>query len=159
MQLNALVKMVDGANWHKKRVFGLLFAGYTGLIYYFSSLPGQSGPPSFAHVDKVEHVIVYGFMAGAVWVLLRQWPVFKRCWLWTWIYSVGHGAFSEWHQLFVPGRYADVLDLVADAVGATLSIWLLETLRTRRAKQEKKIISVQPMPDPEHPLVLTSQPA
>ena len=32
-----------------------------------------------------------------------------------------YGATDEWHQSFVPGRDADVRDLVADAVGAALA--------------------------------------
>jgi hypothetical protein len=32
--------------------------------------------------------------------------------------AAAYGAFDEWHQLYVPGRTADLRDLAADAIGA-----------------------------------------
>ena len=36
--------------------------------------------------------------------------------------AVAYGVTDEWHQSFVPGRDADLWDVVADALGATLAI-------------------------------------
>jgi VanZ family protein len=36
--------------------------------------------------------------------------------------AVLYGASDEFHQRFVPGRSADVADLIADAVGATIAV-------------------------------------
>ena len=41
------------------------------------------------------------------------------------VVAVVYGISDEWHQHFVPGRTSDVLDLLADAVGASLSVVLL----------------------------------
>jgi VanZ family protein len=35
--------------------------------------------------------------------------------------AVAWGVFDEAHQSFVPGRTADILDLLADATGAALA--------------------------------------
>ena len=35
----------------------------------------------------------------------------------------GYGVFDEWHQSFVPGRVADIADLIADGVGATVTVF------------------------------------
>ena len=35
-----------------------------------------------------------------------------------------YGAFDEWHQSFIPGRYASLVDILLDLVGALLGIWL-----------------------------------
>jgi VanZ family protein len=51
---------------------------------------------------------------------------------------VAYGVTDEWHQSFVPGRSADAIDLVADAVGAGLAAGGLGAwgimLRRRRAR-------------------------
>ena len=36
--------------------------------------------------------------------------------------TIGYGAFDEFHQWFVPGRSADVLDLLADAGGGLIAL-------------------------------------
>ena len=49
--------------------------------------------------------------------------------------TTAFGASDELHQLFVPGRSADVHDLVADATGAAAGVtaaWLAATLIRRR---------------------------
>jgi VanZ family protein len=38
--------------------------------------------------------------------------------------TTGYGATDEWHQMFVDGRSADVLDLRADAAGALGAVCL-----------------------------------
>jgi VanZ family protein len=35
-----------------------------------------------------------------------------------------YGVFDEWHQSFVPGRYASLTDVALDVAGAVLGIWL-----------------------------------
>jgi VanZ family protein len=45
------------------------------------------------------------------------------------IFSVVYGVLDEYHQKFVPGRTADVYDLLADTGGALLFIavaWMLK---------------------------------
>jgi VanZ family protein len=44
-----------------------------------------------------------------------------------------YGAFDEIHQTIVPGRHPDLLDFVADALGACIAIWLVHLwMRFRR---------------------------
>ena len=38
------------------------------------------------------------------------------------IITVGYAAFDEYHQSFVPGRFADVFDLLADAAGGAAAL-------------------------------------
>lgn len=39
--------------------------------------------------------------------------------------ALGVGVVDEWHQLFLPGRSADMDDLAADAIGAALGAWAI----------------------------------
>ncbi|MBF0179708.1 MAG: VanZ family protein [Magnetococcales bacterium] len=131
MQLEALVMFLTDLARKKKGIFILTLLVYSGLIHLLSSIEGQPGVQLFENQDKVEHVIAFGVMACVAWCVLRIHPLFQRAWLWAWCYVAAYGAFDEWHQLFVPGRYADVADWMADAIGAALAICLLEYLHAR----------------------------
>ena len=47
------------------------------------------------------------------------------------------GATDEWHQSFVPGREADLLDWLADTSGAALAIGLYVLVRPYRELLER----------------------
>ena len=52
------------------------------------------------------------------------------------VVAAGYGATDEFHQRFVPGRTADLLDLAADTVGAAAAVtlvWVVARWRTRQA--------------------------
>ncbi|MBF0613663.1 MAG: VanZ family protein [Magnetococcales bacterium] len=121
------------ANWKKRALLAGILVGYSLMIFSLSSLTNLDLPqPFFENQDKLEHLVAYGFMAIMAWLALRQWTLLRHCWLWAWVYAVGYGITDEWHQLFVPGRYGDLLDLLADALGAALAIALVELYRARR---------------------------
>jgi VanZ family protein len=93
---------------------------YMALMFLASSGPGVALPP-VRNVDKVLHAGAYGVLSALVaWALargrLRSAPV--RVLVAAVVISTAYGASDEWHQLFVPGRQADLADLLADALGA-----------------------------------------
>ena len=71
--------------------------------------------------DKGVHMVEYallGFLLAHA--TLRTWPrrsAFRTLFLAFWI-TVLWGLFDEMHQAFVPGRSSEVLDFVADTLGA-----------------------------------------
>ncbi|MER3490059.1 MAG: VanZ family protein [Meiothermus sp.] len=85
---------------------------WMGVIFYFSAQTGDRvGIP--APWDKFVHAGVYGLLG---WLLARGTdnPVGG------WAIAVLYGLSDEFHQHFVPGRQADALDGLADAIGAFL---------------------------------------
>jgi len=48
------------------------------------------------------------------------------------VFSVLYGVSDEIHQIYVPGRTPDSLDVVADAVGAALGVAALASLKVIR---------------------------
>ncbi|HIJ82995.1 MAG: VanZ family protein [Magnetococcales bacterium] len=113
---------------------------YSGWIYYLSSGVVDVPLPSFPYQDKVLHAIAYGVMGAIAWVMFRQWPFFQRAWIWAWVYTSGYGVTDEWHQFYVPGRYVDVWDCVADSFGAALFISILEYIRYRQENVKDPVI-------------------
>lgn len=73
--------------------------------------------------DKVAHIAVYAVLSCAIGFASRRHG--------AWAMAIGFagamlvGLIDEAHQLYLPGRSADVEDLLADAVGAALGTVVL----------------------------------
>jgi VanZ family protein len=106
---------------------------YLALIFWLSSLPSR---PSITPrtVDKVLHLLLYlplGILMARA--LAGGWQVnsLKTVCAAAAIATL-YGISDEVHQHFVPSRQVEVLDVVADAVGAALGAAALY-MHTRRA--------------------------
>ena len=98
---------------------------YMVLIFVVSSLEQPPLPmPEFEWltIDKLYHFIEYAILGGLVaraLVEARPSVVPSRLvWHVAAVFSILYGASDEWHQTFVPGRFATVADWVADVLGA-----------------------------------------
>ena len=94
-------------------------------IYYASSLSTVPGTDGIS--DTLLHLAGYG---GLSLVLLRalargRWTgVTAVALVAAWTIATVYGATDEWHQMYTPGRHAEVRDLVNDAAGAVLALAL-----------------------------------
>jgi len=94
------------------RAYLFLALVWAVLIFAASSLPGSAvGLPS--PWDKLAHAFTYAVLA---WLLRRGGLSLRAAIALAILYGLG----DEWHQSFVPGRYSDLRDLLADAAGALL---------------------------------------
>jgi len=98
------------------------------VIFWLSSLsqPFGSDPGWFDEVIGVTgHFGEYGLLALAWrWALRRQWPDLGHA---AWIALALTLAFAlsdEFHQTFVPGRFADPMDIFTDLAGAVTALGL-----------------------------------
>ena len=93
------------------------------FIFFLSS---QSTLPSTGQVsDKQAHAAAYGVMAVLCLMGLTGWRsrrVAGATLLGAFIITVLYGLSDEFHQSFVPGRSPDLVDVMADAVGAALAL-------------------------------------
>lgn len=99
-------------------LFPLIF--YSLLIFWLSSGPRSVPLPDFAFKDKFLHFMAFGFMGILAFRATRLLPMnsMVKRYLMAISYAIFYGVSDELHQYFVPGRHADVLDVVADALGA-----------------------------------------
>lgn len=107
---------------------GWLAAAAWALFLYLQSASPDAG--SFlrffpAGADKVAHAGAYGVLGALLTVATG------RPWLAVLI-SALFGISDEFHQSFVPQRAADVFDVVADTVGATIGASFVAFLSRRR---------------------------
>ncbi|MBN8614401.1 MAG: VanZ family protein [Deltaproteobacteria bacterium] len=94
---------------------------YMAIIWLVSSLEAPTFPTaSFPLRDKGVHAVEYGvlgfLLAHACLRTFRDRAAIRVA-LFAVLAGVLWGVLDEIHQAFVPGRSADLLDLVADSVG------------------------------------------
>ena len=113
-----------------------------GVLYWLSSLPGTPLPDDPAlygvfyrvppSVQNALHVPAYAALAWAWRWALGAWlrvPVVGA--ICACAIASAYGVFDEWHQSFVPGRYASLTDVMLDVAGAVLGIWLAARIGSR----------------------------
>jgi len=94
---------------------------YAILIFTLSSLSTLPKPlPDFSLQDKLLHFFEYSVLGWLIWNSARKWNVrmshFPLLFI-AIIIGIIYAASDEVHQYFVPGRYCDIYDLLADTVG------------------------------------------
>lgn len=79
--------------------------------------------------DKPTHFAVYAMITYLLYVgSAGAWPLLL-------IVAVGAiGALDEWHQIFVPGRSASLMDLLTDVIASICVIMLYQCSATRLAE-------------------------
>ncbi len=108
---------------------------YAGLIFCFSSLPGDSVPSPFSHADIVFHVLEYypfGFLL--VLAVMRTFGRLDRRALLFFVFVIVLYALSdEIHQIFVPERTFSLIDWVFDCLGSAAGALSLLWLRSNHS--------------------------
>src|SRR5690349_1643138 len=103
--------------------FAKLAVGWALVIFVLSSIPGAAFPHSklFSY-DKLLHAGVYAVLGAFTFMALpRSWSLRTS----VLVLAAGaittlYGFSDEFHQIFVPGRSADLRDVLADCVGGFL---------------------------------------
>jgi VanZ family protein len=104
---------------------------WAAAIFGLSSQSALPGPPlPVAGADKLAHAGEYAVLV----LLLLAADRGRRPWFWAAV-AILYGVSDELHQLLVPRRHADLLDLLADSAGTILAtaLWLRLRRSTRLA--------------------------
>ncbi len=105
------------------RGFWTLAVLWAAVIFGLSSIPGRAFPnvPGLGY-DKLLHGIVYAVFGGVSFLAARSTWSLRAAWLVIGcaLAAVIYGLSDEFHQSFVPGRTADLWDVVADGIGGLL---------------------------------------
>ena len=119
-------------------LFRLAHALYTIAIFVLSSLPGVSFSDSSV-IDDLLHFLAHSVEFGIFAFLLlmsKYFRGFKINALFSLIVSVIYAFSDEVHQYFVPGRFADPIDFLADSFGILLVVLVYYASRINRSKSE-----------------------
>lgn len=134
MRLLALATRCANVNPARRHVALPFFI--MAALYWLSSIPGTptaEDPAIYGlfywvspTLQNTLHVPTYAVLAAAWHWALRAWmrAPYARS-LGACAFASVYGVLDEWHQSFVPGRYASLTDVMLDVVGALLGVWLI----------------------------------
>lgn len=127
---------------HHKYLINIPLIIYWLILFILTSLPGKEAITIGVN-DKIEHFGAYGLLSAILYLnlffqekfkLLSKYPA-----TFTIIVASLYGMLDELHQLFVPGRSADVIDWLADSIGAVLGVIIIRfILQKIRQIEDKK---------------------
>ncbi|MAE70276.1 MAG: teicoplanin resistance protein VanZ [Gemmatimonadetes bacterium] len=107
-------------------------AAWAAAILVLNSIPNPpSAPPTVVPVDKIVHFMEYCGL-GALLFRAARGSAWKHPLAWAIALGVAYGVADEVHQAYLPTRYAELADVLADAVGASAGALILRLTRRRR---------------------------
>jgi len=123
MRLNSLsTRLYKILERNKVGLIYIPLAVYWIVIFVLTSIPMDEIPQYFNAQDKFEHFSAYfllSFFGGLTLHFQNRFVnIRKELFLITLTIALVYGAFDELHQMFIPGRFADIFDWLADAVGS-----------------------------------------
>jgi VanZ family protein len=110
-------------------IWRLLACVWMGVIWHLSASSPEDFAPFpflFSQMDKTVHAGVFSLL-GFFWckgLPGRAGVAFLIAMVW--------GALDEWHQSFVPGRTMDLVDVLANAVGAGIAVVITRRWNSRQ---------------------------
>jgi len=70
-------------------------------------------------VNNILHIPAYGLL---VFLAIKSFPKLKYIYIVSFLFAVAFGAFNEYLQSFIPGRYASVWDVLLNTAGASIGM-------------------------------------
>lgn len=109
--------------------YWLPLMAWMGSIFWFSSQPQPIDLPEpllQTLIGKGGHMIGYAVLGLLWWRALaaRQGQADRRTLALAFFLTVLYAISDEYHQTFVPGRGGNLKDVLIDATGAGLGLWL-----------------------------------
>ncbi|MFC1708692.1 VanZ family protein [Candidatus Omnitrophota bacterium] len=98
---------------------------YALLIFGISSVPGQELPKTMILPDYLLHFLEYlpfGFLVCRAIKNTKESFSAKKIIFFSILLVALYAASDEFHQMFVPGRFASLSDLLCDGLGATIGV-------------------------------------
>lgn len=123
MQLNSLRTRFYNLLKNKKvyLVYGPL-AVYWLILFILTTLPSGSAPDMIKVGDKFKHFSAYGLLAFLLSLTIHFQEKYEKIKQHNFLFTIGiialYGFIDELHQAFIPGRSSEVLDWIADVLGA-----------------------------------------
>jgi VanZ family protein len=125
---------------HARRTTGLVSAWapvviYMAAIFFVSAQPDPPVPDGVS--DKRLHAVAYSGLALLVYRAVASRAVTHVAILSALAIAAAYAVGDEVHQMFVPGRTADIYDVAADVAGASVALlgcWAWSIIRNPKAQ-------------------------
>jgi VanZ family protein len=112
-----------------------------GAIFIASGIPELTTLPGGVS-DKTGHFAAYALLGALVLRAMARARMAEISWRRAsvaWLVAAAYGATDEWHQSFVPGRFAAMDDWLADAAGSAAAVFLLVLVAAARTRRDHKV--------------------
>lgn len=93
---------------------------WAGVILLGTSLPQDAVPLQTSGIDKVLHFSIYTVLAFLLTRQISEDTTRWRAVAGALVIAIAFAAVDEWHQRFIPGRFPELADWLADAAGAAV---------------------------------------
>lgn len=117
--------------------------GYCSLIFWLSSQSSLPSPVLFIHQDKIIHLGAYFVMGILAWRFFNDYITSpKIVIIMSLCFCSLYGLSDEWHQSYVPNRESDILDWIADTLGASIAMIIIPLVKKgiKLKRNENEII-------------------
>ncbi|TSA29702.1 MAG: hypothetical protein D4R68_01720 [Ignavibacteriales bacterium] len=130
MQSNSfLIRLYKYLGSHTITLIYIPLIVYWITLFVLTTIPADYVPRLFENQDKYEHFIAYCGLAIllslALYFQKRYILISSKAFLFSLLLMLTYGAVDELHQLFVPGRYCDFYDWLADSSGGIIGIGIV----------------------------------
>lgn len=108
---------------------------WAAALFLLSEWRPSGATPDVPGIDKAAHLFLYGVLGATLYRGGTRGPVRVEVPI---LLAMGaaYGAADEWHQSFVVGRDASLLDWGADVVGVAAGIWIASRLGSSVARDD-----------------------
>lgn len=113
---------------------------YCLAIYIQSDLPASEHIPSFEFSDKILHFLAYavmGILFYRAYQTLRIKDNQQMLILFSVVSASLYGISDEIHQYFVPFRDAEILDAIANFLGALCAVYLFHLWAVSKYRRQR----------------------
>lgn len=118
---------MKGSPLRKFLIFWFPVLAYCAIIFIVSSMQRPLPDVGIPNFDKFLHMVEYGILGYLIIRALMGSEVklpHGKLIILAVIFATLYGASDEIHQIFVPGRTADIFDLLSDFIGASAAGFL-----------------------------------
>lgn len=105
---------------------------WAGVILLGTSLPQDVVPVQTSNIDKVLHFTIYTVFAFLLTRQISEDTTRGRAAFGAVLIAAAFAAADEWHQRFIPGRFPELADWLADVCGAILGAIVYAVVFSRR---------------------------
>lgn len=124
MQSDSLkIRLFNRFEHRKKYYLHIPLIVYWIILFILTSVPTDALPSPFGISDKIEHFAAYSVLSFLITFTLyfrenKDW-IGRHYLLAGILISSFYGLFDEIHQFFIPGRYCEFYDFIANILGAS----------------------------------------
>jgi len=119
---------------HKFLIYWFPIILYCLLIFIQSSYPSIKNAPELPYLDKVLHFVAYALL-GILFLRAFKTSRIKNnvnlMLILSVLLSFLYGISDEIHQYFVPYRSAELMDVLADMLGAIIGVYIYQAIAAK----------------------------